>query len=64
MSIRDMLRYSALRDQGPDTAPQRRELLEAHREQVRRQVAELRDNLAVLDAKIAGYAESIPPKER
>ena len=56
MPIRDMLRYAELRQRGPETEVERRELLEAHRVRVRAHVAELQDSLLVLDTKIAGYA--------
>lgn len=55
MPIRDMLRYAALRRQGPDTGPDRKALLEAHRDKVRIALAELQDNLAVLESKITTY---------
>ncbi|MCW1931575.1 MerR family transcriptional regulator [Pararhodobacter zhoushanensis] len=57
MPIREMLRYAALREEGPHTGPQRRALLEAHRDAVRARLAELQTCLTVLDAKIGGYAE-------
>ena len=60
MPIRTMLRYAALRRDGPATAPDRRLLLERHRAQVRAHVAALQDALAALDTKIASYA---PPTE-
>ena len=56
MPIREMRRYAALRAAGEATAPERRALLEAHRERVRRHVAELAACLLVLDTKIDGYA--------
>ncbi len=56
MPIRDMLRYARLREQGAVTEPDRRALLEAHRETVRTRVADLQACLLVLDTKIAGYA--------
>lgn len=56
MPIRDMLRYAKLRERGPATETERRELLEEHRDRVRAHVAELHSCLAVLDKKIAGYA--------
>ncbi|MBR9972281.1 MerR family transcriptional regulator [Magnetospirillum sulfuroxidans] len=56
MPIRDMLRYARLRQQGSETAGERRQLLEHHRQQVRAHVAGLQESLLVLDAKIAGYA--------
>ena len=58
MPIREMLRYAALRDQGPSTNAQRCKLLEGHRDIVRVHVAELQMCLLVLDAKIAGYSGS------
>jgi len=56
MPISGMLRYARLRARGPETADERRRLLEAHRDAVCVHVAELRSCLAVLDTKIAGYA--------
>ncbi|AJY46919.1 MerR family transcriptional regulator [Martelella endophytica] len=56
MPIRQMLRYAALRQQGKGTEPQRQQLLEQHRDAVRRHVLELQSCLDVLDTKIAGYA--------
>lgn len=56
MPIREMLAYAALRERGAATEPERRELLEQHRERVRIKLAELTDCLLVLDTKIAGYA--------
>jgi hypothetical protein len=61
MPLREMRRYAALRGGGEATFGERRRLLEAHREKVRAEVAELRSCLAVLDSKIAGYA---PAPER
>lgn len=58
MPIREMLRYAALREQGAATGPERRALLEAHREKVRAHIAELQACLLVLDTKIGGYAEA------
>lgn len=58
MPIREMLHYAALRATGPATEAGRREILEQHRERVRAQLAELSDCLLVLDAKIAGYADT------
>ncbi|MDR7221336.1 MerR family transcriptional regulator [Aminobacter aminovorans] len=58
MPIREMLRYAALRQQGPATDAERRALLEAHRHKVRAYVADLQANLLVLDAKISGYADA------
>ena len=58
MPIREMLRYADLRARGAVTGPERRRLLEQHREQVRRRIADCQDCLLVLDSKIAGYAGS------
>ncbi|SDG53465.1 MerR family transcriptional regulator [Roseospirillum parvum] len=58
MPIRDRLRYAALREQGAGTEPQRRALLERHRDRVRAQVAEQQACLLVLDTKIGAYAEA------
>lgn len=56
MPISGMLRYARLREGGTATEAARRVLLEEHRDAVRAHVAALQDCLAVLDAKIAGYA--------
>lgn len=58
MPIREMLRYAALREKGAGTEPARREILERHRDRVRARASELDACLAVLDAKISGYAET------
>lgn len=55
MPIRQMRRYADLRRQGPTTVGERRALLEAHQRQVRQQLAELRANLRIVEAKIAQY---------
>lgn len=59
MPVREMLRYAALREQGGGTEAERRAILETHRELVRARLANLRENLSVLDTKIAGYAATI-----
>lgn len=59
MPIRGMLKYAALRERGAGTEGKRRELLIQHREHVRARLAELADCLLVLDAKIAGYADTM-----
>ncbi|MDI1342727.1 MAG: MerR family transcriptional regulator [Pseudolabrys sp.] len=58
MPIRDMRRYAKLREAGPATETERRELLEQHRQRVRAHVAELQACVLVLDTKIAGYASA------
>ncbi|MBO9999420.1 MAG: MerR family transcriptional regulator [Cyanobacteria bacterium SID2] len=58
MSIRQMQQYAALMRQPPDeTAQERRQLLEAHREVVVKQIQQLQENLAIIDWKIQHYAE-------
>ncbi|WP_433433184.1 MerR family transcriptional regulator [Nonomuraea sp. CA-141351] len=57
MSIADMCRYAELRRRGEHTAEERRELLELHRERVRSRIAELTQDLKVLDDKIDRYKE-------
>ena len=58
MPIREMLQYAELRAQGDQTDPERRALLEQHRERVRAHLAELEDSLLVLDTKIDSYVEA------
>ncbi|WP_172328522.1 MerR family transcriptional regulator [Mangrovicoccus sp. HB161399] len=58
MPIREMLRYARLRAAGSSTGPERRALLEAHRDRVRTHLADLQACLLVLDTKIGGYAEA------
>ncbi|GAA1972162.1 MerR family transcriptional regulator [Kitasatospora viridis] len=57
MSVADMLRYIELVRQGTGTLDERRELLIAHRSEVRERIADLYATLAVLDHKIDLYAE-------
>lgn len=63
MPIREMRRYAALRAAGAATAPERRTLLEEHRDRVRAHVAGLTACLLVLDTKIDGYAATEPRGE-
>ncbi|BCM82913.1 MerR family transcriptional regulator [Methylobacterium indicum] len=56
MPIREMVRYAALRNDGPATETERREMLERHRARVRAHLADLQESLLVLDTKISGYA--------
>ncbi|MCD7107739.1 MerR family transcriptional regulator [Rhizobium sp. DKSPLA3] len=58
MPIREMLLYADLRSRGPSTEPERRTLLERHRDRVGQHIADLQANLLVLDTKISGYAGS------
>lgn len=57
MPISDMLRYTRLRADGDHTFPDRRMMLEKHRDRVRDKIAALQDCLHVLNTKIDGYAE-------
>ena len=59
MPIRERLEYAELRSRGVETEPERKALLERHREKVRVHIAELQNCLSVLDDKITGYAETI-----
>jgi DNA-binding transcriptional MerR regulator len=60
MSVADMLRYIELVREGPDTMDARRELLVAHRTEVRERIADLHATLAVLDYKIDLYSAQSP----
>ncbi|MDY0816669.1 MerR family transcriptional regulator [Kitasatospora purpeofusca] len=55
MPVADMLRYVELARQGDRTSADRRDLLLAHREEVRQRIADLHATLAVLDRKIDLY---------
>ncbi|MFF4338348.1 MerR family transcriptional regulator [Kitasatospora sp. NPDC001540] len=57
MSVADMVRYVELIRAGDGTRAERRELLVAHRAQVRERLADLHATLALLDRKIDHYAE-------
>jgi len=57
MPIRAMRRYADLRRAGPATAPERREMLEAHGRAVRARMEELGRNLVVIEAKVRAYEE-------
>ncbi|MDE9366536.1 MerR family transcriptional regulator [Luteipulveratus sp. YIM 133132] len=61
MSIRDLTRYVELVDQGESTVPERLALMQAHRAQIARQIAELQVSLAVTDHKIATYGGACTP---
>ncbi|WP_395070999.1 MerR family transcriptional regulator [Paraburkholderia silvatlantica] len=63
MPIQGMLRYAQLRAAGKATERERGELLAAHREAVRAQVAELKACLLVLDNKIEGYSHAMQRNE-
>ena len=63
MPIQKMLRYAALRAEGPGSAAARRDLLIAHRAEVAAKIAELTDCLSVLDTKIADYSAQLSAQE-
>lgn len=55
MPIREMQRYIALVAEGDTEGEKRAQMLEEHRCQVLRQIAELQDCLAAIEYKIASY---------
>ena len=56
MPIRQMQQYAELVRSHPDSGfHQRRQMLEAHRQEVLAQIQQLQDNLAVIDWKIQHY---------
>lgn len=55
MPIRTILRYAQLVAAGPGNEQERLALLEAHRAEVTAKLAELRDNLKLIDHKIDVY---------
>jgi DNA-binding transcriptional MerR regulator len=59
MPIRDMCRYAELLRQGDHTVEARKEMLEAHRVRVAARIAELQQDLKVLDYKIDNYAKVV-----
>jgi DNA-binding transcriptional MerR regulator len=60
MPIRQVREYVALVRAGDGTMEARRVVLEAHRETVCRQIAELEDSLNLIERKIASYLCSSP----
>jgi DNA-binding transcriptional MerR regulator len=64
MPIREMLDYVALYRAGDSTLTERRETLEAHREAVVAQMAELQATLDLLDTKITRYRAQETELER
>ncbi|MGW1075515.1 MerR family transcriptional regulator [Streptomyces sp. NPDC002537] len=58
MPVADMVRYAQMVREGAHTVAARELLLSAHREDVRRRVAELQSTLDVLDHKIEIYADA------
>jgi DNA-binding transcriptional MerR regulator len=57
MPVRDMRRYAELARQGDGTLGARRRLFEQHRDRVVSRIAELEDDLKVLDYKIEMYGQ-------
>ena len=55
MSIREMQRYAALREQGDSTSIERRKLLEEHQAGIAEKIAELQKAHDLLSHKIANY---------
>ena len=58
MPIQGMLHFAQIVSEGEHTVPARQEFLEHHRDQVRAQIAELEQNLVVVEAKIQAYKNS------
>jgi DNA-binding transcriptional MerR regulator len=48
MPIREMLRYAALREAGPERAEKRRQILEEHRSELEKEIAKLQAALTLL----------------
>ena len=59
MPIRRIQRYADLATSGDHTATERVELLAEHRRDVVKQLAELQDNLAHINEKLAYYANTL-----
>lgn len=59
MPVSEMKDFVALVQLGPATHGRRLDLLESHRARVQAQLTQLQDDLSVIDAKIAHYAELI-----
>lgn len=55
MPIRDLQRYVALVEAGPDTVPERLAMMRDHRERVQARIDDLGVALDVIDFKIATY---------
>lgn len=55
MKQADRIRYAALRAQGAQTITERRKMLEAHRIEIARRLAQMEDTLALMDRKVAAY---------
>ncbi len=55
MPIREMKRFADLRRAGAETVSARRALLDRHRIEVRRRIAELEKDLIAIDEKVVIY---------
>lgn len=55
MKQADRIRYAALRAKGDATITARREMLEAHREEVARTLVLMQETLSLMDRKVAAY---------
>lgn len=64
MPVAEMVRYAEMVRAGSETFAERRELLHAHREGVRRRLTELQETLTVLDVKIGFYETAAEPAAR
>jgi DNA-binding transcriptional MerR regulator len=64
MPIRDIRRYAALVRGGDGNETERLELLQAHRRRVLAQLAEVTENLAAIDHKIALYTDRLGRRAR
>lgn len=64
MSVAQLRAYTAAAQRGGAAVPQTRELLVAHREQVRARIAEWQRALELVEGKIAFYDEWIASGER
>ncbi|MEV0273835.1 MerR family transcriptional regulator [Hamadaea sp. NPDC050747] len=63
MPMRDLQHYIELVDAGPDTVPERLDMLLEHRDIIRRRIRELHLSLAATEYKIATYGGETGPAE-
>ncbi|WP_436699531.1 MerR family transcriptional regulator [Nocardioides sp. BYT-33-1] len=64
MPIRDVRRYAELVRAGDGNEPERLALLQAHRDEVRRQLAEVTAHLGAIEYKIGIYEDRLAQLER
>ncbi|MCP2321596.1 DNA-binding transcriptional MerR regulator [Hamadaea flava] len=62
MPMRDLQHYIELVDAGPDTVPERLDMLLEHRDIIRRRIRELTLSLAATEYKIATYGGETGPE--